>query len=147
MSLFYEKSTNSIFEATHSNINLVSPQPYINVIEHIREWNLTPEYKSERHDQSTHELELKFKFLKKKWEDETIFMSSSSDIVMNFNYQMMIGMGPQALPFIRDELKVNAGHWFWALKAITGTDPVHEADRGNLPKMTRSWLDWLDKNI
>jgi hypothetical protein len=28
------------------------------------------------------------------------------------------------------------------LKAITGEDPVPNNDRGNVPQMTRAWLNW-----
>jgi len=79
------------------------------------------------------------------WREETDHLSSLTDIVLNFNYQRIIGMGPAALPFIFDELRTNGGHWFWALRAITGEDPVRPQDRGNVPRMKNAWLEWLRK--
>lgn len=57
-------------------------------------------------------------------------------------YQSIIGMGPDALPFLLEELRENSGHWFWALKAISGVDPVAPRDRGSVSRMKKAWLDW-----
>jgi hypothetical protein len=34
------------------------------------------------------------------------------------------------------------GHWFWALKAIAGVDPVAPEDRGRVEAMREAWLRW-----
>ena len=57
-------------------------------------------------------------------------------------YQQIIGMGEEALPLILEELSRRPGHWFWALKAITGEDPVPAEHAGEVPEMTRAWLEW-----
>lgn len=88
------------------------------------------------------ENEKKFLRLAGRWCEETQYCSSLLDIAMNPNYQQIIGMGTYAIPFILNELKKKPGHWFWALKAITGEDPVQESDRGNLVNMRSAWLDW-----
>ncbi|NJJ41556.1 phage holin, LLH family [Paenibacillus apii] len=36
----------------------------------------------------------------------------------------------------------NPGHWFYALKIITGEDPVKKTDVGRVKKMAESWLEW-----
>lgn len=64
------------------------------------------------------------------------------EIAMHPAYQQIIGMGPTAIPFILSEMKEKKGHWFWALKSITGDDPVAPLDRGNVKKMTAAWLSW-----
>ena len=61
---------------------------------------------------------------------------------MHSAYQRLIGLGPQVIPLILGELAKRPGHWFWALSALTGADPVAPADRGQLPAMTASWLQW-----
>ena len=38
------------------------------------------------------------------------------------------------------ELRREPDHWFWALIAITGEDPVAPKDRGKLQEMTDAWL-------
>jgi hypothetical protein len=51
-------------------------------------------------------------------------------------------MGSPALPLILRELQRETDHWFWALKAITGEDPVDPDDRGKLANMAEAWLRW-----
>ncbi|MCI0506179.1 MAG: hypothetical protein L0Z73_08715 [Gammaproteobacteria bacterium] len=95
---------------------------------------------------ASNDLENEFNELKEKWLEETMFVSSINEISMNFNYQRIIGMGKPVLPFIFKELEKNPNHWFWALKAITGVDPIDERDRGNLEEMTNSWKIWAENN-
>jgi hypothetical protein len=76
------------------------------------------------------------------WKAETKHLSSSSDIAMHWAYQRIIGMGSTALPLIFKEMSVRPDHWFWALRAITGVDPVQPEDRGKIKKMTAVWLRW-----
>jgi len=57
-------------------------------------------------------------------------------------YQQIIGMGNPVVPLLLSELETTPDHWFWALNAITGADPVPEADRGIMEKMTKAWLKW-----
>ncbi|MFY9821612.1 MAG: hypothetical protein WAM82_09520 [Thermoanaerobaculia bacterium] len=80
--------------------------------------------------------------LTKSWREATQYISSTTDMVMHPAYQRIIGMGPAALPLILRELAREPDHWFWALQAITGEDPVPPAARGNLSKMTDAWLRW-----
>jgi hypothetical protein len=54
-------------------------------------------------------------------------------------------MGSAAVPFILAEIRSEGDEpdqWFWALKAITGEDPVRDEDRGDVVAMAKSWLDW-----
>jgi hypothetical protein len=78
----------------------------------------------------------------RQWKSETRYVSSTSDMVLHPAYQRIIGLGPAAVPLILDELRREPNHWFWALKAITGEDPVPPADRGRLDRMTAAWLAW-----
>ena len=63
-----------------------------------------------------------------------------SDIVLNPAYQQIVGMGTPAIPLLLQDLKEQPDHWFWALRSITGENPISPADRGRLPKMTEAWL-------
>ncbi len=92
--------------------------------------------------QSTDPL-TRFYKLKKEWEAATAYLSSIEDIVMHPAYQQIIGMGHTAIPFIIREMKEEPNHWFWALKAITGADPVPPEKRGRIKAMTEEWLFWL----
>ncbi len=84
----------------------------------------------------------RFITLKTKWGSETAALSSITEIVMHPAYQQIIGMGPVAIPLILSELKEKQGHWFWALKSITGEDPVLSDQRGRIKEMTEAWLRW-----
>lgn len=88
------------------------------------------------------ELEQEFHRLAEQWREETEHLSSITKQVMNFNYQRIIGMGPEVLPILFRELERKPSYWFWALKAITGEDPTNPEDAGNIERMTESWLEW-----
>ncbi len=88
------------------------------------------------------EVVRRFRDLVHEWKDAKVFTSSGTEIALHPAYQQIIGMGKEAIPMILEEMKRDEDHWFWALKAITGEDPVPPADRGNLPKMTAAWLNW-----
>jgi hypothetical protein len=87
-------------------------------------------------------LHERFRELRRQWKEETLYLSSITQIAMHPAYQRIIGMGRAALPLIFQELRREADHWFWALKAITGEDPVPASDRGKLPRMAEAWLTW-----
>ncbi len=85
---------------------------------------------------------IKFLMLKDKWKAETVLLSSITEIAMHPAYQQIIGMGLTAVPLILAEMEREPGHWFWALKSITGTDPTLPEDKGHMRRMTESWLRW-----
>ena len=85
-------------------------------------------------------IETLFRELAEKWRKETSLTSSVQDMVINQHYQRIIGLGSQAVPLILRELQRSPDHWFWALAAITGENPIVESDEGNLKKMTEAWL-------
>ena len=86
-----------------------------------------------------------FRELVNSWREDTKYLSSIHEMVLHPAYQRIIGMGRQALPFIFEELKRQPDHWFWALQAITGEDPVPPEDRGNIAAMARHWLRWAEE--
>lgn len=88
------------------------------------------------------QLEQTFDKLAKRWKRETINISSIQQMVLHPCYQKIIAMGHKAIPLILNELKREPDFWFWALRALTGQDPVTEDIRGDLMAMTKAWLDW-----
>jgi hypothetical protein len=84
----------------------------------------------------------RFETLVARWKDETRFESSSTKLFLHPAYQQIIGMGPEAVPLILESLERAPEHWSWALKAITGEDPVPPEARGNLRLMAAAWRDW-----
>lgn len=84
----------------------------------------------------------RFSQLSKQWRKDTQWLSSTTEIATHPAYQAIIGMGPDALPLILEDLQVNSGHWYWALKSISNEDPVPPRDRGAIKKMKEAWLRW-----
>lgn len=84
----------------------------------------------------------KFHRLASRWRTDTAFQSSVHQMATHPAYQEIIGMGRDAIPLILRELERDADHWFWALRSITGIDPVPPANRGNVREMANAWLSW-----
>ena len=53
-----------------------------------------------------------------------------------------IELGPAVVPLLLRELERRPNHWFAALRALTGADPVAPADRGRLGVMAEAWIKW-----
>lgn len=51
-------------------------------------------------------------------------------------------MGPAAVPLILAELHRETDHWFWALEAISGENPVPPEAAGKVEEMAKAWIDW-----
>ena len=94
---------------------------------------------------SGHQRQL-FESLVNQWRTDTRFMSSTTEIVTHPAYQRIIGMGPVVIPYLLRELEQRPAQWFWALRAITGADPVLPEDRGNVRAMAAAWLRWGREN-
>lgn len=91
-------------------------------------------------------LEALFKDLAERWKRETRFLSSTSTIATHPAYQRIIGLGPQVVPLILNDMQREPGHWFWALTALTGENPVSADDQGRMNAMTDAWLRWGREN-
>lgn len=81
-----------------------------------------------------------FEKLKSEW--KTKFMSNSAQMATLWPDQQIIGMGRPALPLILKELERETDHWFWALEAISGENPVVPDEAGQVEKMSKAWLEW-----
>jgi hypothetical protein len=88
------------------------------------------------------EIEGTFTNLVQQWRNETIGISSTTDLVMHPAYQQIIRMGPVVIPLLLREVERKSGRWFWALCEITGEDPVPLEKRGKTKEMTQLWLEW-----
>lgn len=91
-------------------------------------------------------VEKRFHRLVAEWKDATRFVSSIHDMVCQPAYLQIIGMGKDALPLLVNELRREPDHWFVALQAITGANPIPPAVQGDVEEMTRAWLSWAEKN-
>src|SRR5438445_12355555 len=76
------------------------------------------------------------------WKSETRFVSSTTKMAEHPAYQEIIAMGDEVVPLILRELESKPDHWFKALRAITGAQPVPREDAGNVSLMAKAWLTW-----
>lgn len=81
-------------------------------------------------------------YLAGQWREEVKFTSSIDEMISHPCYQAIITIGIPAIPFLLKELQERPDHWFAALEAITGDDPVDPGDLGDIRKMTEAWLRW-----
>jgi hypothetical protein len=91
-------------------------------------------------------LEQRFRRLAEEWRSETQFSSSITDMVLNPNYQRIIGMGDRAISFLLSELANSPDHWFWALRSITDENPVLDEHQGDVDKMSEDWRNWGEEH-
>jgi hypothetical protein len=88
------------------------------------------------------DLKLRFQGLRDEWIDDTLQSSSMEQIVLHPAYQRIIGMGQPALSLILEDLEREPNHWFAALAAISGENPLNPEDYGDLDRMSAAWLAW-----
>jgi hypothetical protein len=82
-----------------------------------------------------------------RWKTDTRHLSWTIAKVAHPGYLRIISFGHSALPALLAEMTRDPDHWFAALRAITGQDPVPEDLRGDLPRMTAVWLEWGRENL
>jgi hypothetical protein len=90
-------------------------------------------------------LNEEFRDLAARWREDTEHLSSTS-VFTHPAYQRIIGMGRPVVPLLLRDLPQSQSHWFWALRAITGENPVAPADAGNVQKMMNAWLAWGEEH-
>lgn len=88
----------------------------------------------------------KFGNLAATWKEATNLKSSLVQISLHPSYQEIIGMGKVVIRLILMELEREPDHWFLALRALTGVDPVNPSERGNIKAMSKAWLKWGKEN-
>ncbi len=87
-------------------------------------------------------LETEFRSLVGRWREETLGHWNVAIILAHPAHQQIVEMGEDALPLIFADLAAGGGHWWRALRIITGTSPISEEDMGRSSKMRAAWLQW-----
>jgi hypothetical protein len=87
-------------------------------------------------------LEMKFQALAQEWKRESRFASTANQMFLLPSYQKIIGLGPDAIPVILRDLQKESNHWYWALAALSGENPVESQDAGNVRAMRQAWVEW-----
>jgi hypothetical protein len=91
---------------------------------------------------STSAIQAKFTRLATEWKSTRGHSSKMVDLVVHPSYQQIIGMGREAIPLLLVEMSDQPDHWDWALRAITGVDPVPQTSWGKLQDISEAWLAW-----
>lgn len=76
------------------------------------------------------------------WHDETDQLSSPSRITGHDTYLRIVSMGKRVIPLILEDLRERGGHWYRALRILSGEDPVPAEARGDVKQMRQLWLAW-----
>lgn len=76
------------------------------------------------------------------WKSDTEYVSSLHEKYLHPSYASIIGMGAQALPYILESMKKEPDDWFYALRSITGDNPVTNDMTGDMRRMTAAWIEW-----
>jgi hypothetical protein len=88
------------------------------------------------------EVREQFEALAAEWKERAKYLSNTVQMAMLWPYQRIIGLGRPAVPLILESLQKDPAHWFWALQAITGEDPVLPDANGDVRRMVEAWLEW-----
>src|ERR1035437_1552311 len=79
------------------------------------------------------------------WKRKTQFFSSPADKYLHPSDARIIGMGRPAVSLILKSLRRQPADWFYALRAITGANPVTSAMAGDVKKMSEAWIKWGER--
>lgn len=85
-----------------------------------------------------------FKTLSRQWHDDTLHLSSVSEMTSHPAYQKILAMGIFAIPWILEDLQETNAFWFPALRFITRKNPA-EGKEGQIRAMTEAWVNWAKK--
>lgn len=140
------KITSQAFKETENPLYWISLNAFSSEAKEVLEKFLAySEHKSYLSYSFTTDIQ-RFSNLAATWKEDTKFKSSLAEIVLHPSYQQIIGMGISVVPMILHQLREEPDHWFWALRAITGVNPIKVEDKGRIDKMAKSWLNWGEKN-
>jgi hypothetical protein len=73
-------------------------------------------------------------------------LSDPGKIVAHPAYTRIVEMGKPVIPIILRHLKREPSLLAWTLFDITGINPVHPSDSGNIERITKAWMKWGKQN-
>ena len=83
-----------------------------------------------------------FHELADRWEDETVFLSSSAQMAAHPDYKAIVSLGMPAVPLILKRMQLQGGYWHRVLRDITKVNPVDPTEHGNVAAIQKAWLRW-----
>lgn len=83
-----------------------------------------------------------FRTLASRWLSERSRGADVESLTDTPAYRAIIALGRPAVPLLLAELGRKVDHWFPALHAITGEDPVPPESQGQMKSMAAAWRRW-----
>jgi hypothetical protein len=83
-----------------------------------------------------------FKKHERRWLSQTRHISSPFDKYLHPSYARIIGLGWAVVPHLLNSLKRQPNDWFYALRAVTGENPVPNSASGDVRRMANLWIAW-----
>jgi hypothetical protein len=81
-----------------------------------------------------------------KWERETCYLSSPTQIMAHPSFQEIMAFESEnkeeLIKLILEDMVHTRKHWFWALTKLTGDQPIPKAHAGYIDKMIEDWKEW-----
>jgi len=89
------------------------------------------------------EFAQRFAALAARWQEETRHISRMDKIAAHPAHREIVAMGKRVVPLLIADLEKTGGHWFMALREITGAGPViPKESRGRVKEMAAAWITW-----
>ncbi len=126
---------------------LLSPETKQNsAVANLVENHDTQQYVQETDKSNTIDFtqKLYFQSLLKRWRRETMFLSSTYQIVKHPCFRSIIDMGEQAIPYIIEDLKAAPSTLVWALNEITGERVSHNPNM-TIKDVCKRWVRIMSK--
>ena len=81
-----------------------------------------------------------FEALSSVWHRDTDRLSSLARKFDHPSYRAVLARGKEAVPFILREIERQPGHWHYALRTLTGADPVPPG--ATATEACQRWVAW-----
>lgn len=85
-----------------------------------------------------------FRWRKQAWEEETRFVSNTTEILGNEHFQAIIALGKPVIPYLLESILLKPSLLYKALSAITNgsTGPLTPQPYGDIASHCAAWLEW-----
>lgn len=95
-------------------------------------------------DTMTHVEAFRMRFfdLREEWVRSIARSSSTSHDLQHPAFKHIVTLGKAAIPLLLDDMSRHRTHWFEALEAISGAQPVPEDHFGDIDAMIGDWTEW-----
>jgi hypothetical protein len=88
-------------------------------------------------------LKREFRHLADWWHSETDAASTDREKTTHEAYRRVVQeLGEPAVPFILRDMQLRRGHWFQALRKLTGRNDIGADAAGSISRARDAWIAW-----